>query len=323
MEEKELIVLSNDANELANKICENLGVKLYAVEKTVFANKELKIKIPVNVREKVVFYIHSFENTPPLAAYGELWLVNDALKRAAAEKIINVLPFIPFTRADLKDEPRVSIAASLMADLTEKSGANRIITTDLHSGQIQGFYSIPVDNLYADKIIAEHLKSKEFPINNAVIGAPDAGAIKRARSIAEKLGGLGIVIIDKRRPLDSNGKPIPNQPEAMHVIGDVKGKYVLFFDDMIDTGKTLVVAAKTMKEKGALGVYAAATHGIFSPKDGTTAEDKLFKEIEQLIVTDTIPQKTHLKKQVVSVAELYAEAIKRTFEGRSLSELFN
>lgn len=323
MENNQPIIIYNDhATEFAQAIGGYLGKPLYEVEKTSFTNGEIKVKIPVNVREHTVFYIHTFQDGEPMSSYLELFMVNDALKRAAAEKIIDVLPFMPFTRADRKDEARVSITAKLMADLADTSGANRVITADLHSGQIQGFYNIPVDNLYVDMLIAEHIKENKYPVDNMVIGSPDAGSIKRSRSVAEHLGGLELVILDKRRPVDENGKPIPNLPKVHNVVGEVKGKYVLFFEDMIDTGGTLVESAVAVKKQGALGVFAGATHGLFSPKDGVTAEEKLFAEIDRIIVTNTLTQTYHPNKEVVNVAKLFADAIKIISERGSLSELF-
>lgn len=315
-----IIIYNDNAAEFAGAVGRYLGRPVHEVEKTSFANREIKVKIPINVREHPVFYIHGFRDATPMSSYVELFMANDALKMSSAVKVIDVVPFIPFTRADRKDEPRVSITASLMARLTQESGADRVITADLHSGQAQGFYKIPVDNLYVDKLIAEYIRANGYPIGDMVIGSPDAGSMKRSLSLATHLGGLELVVLEKRRQVDKDGKPIPNLPKIYNVIGDVDGKYVLFFDDMIDTGGTLVESAKAVKNQGALGVFAGATHGILSPKDGVTAEEKLFAEIDRIIVTDTLPQTPHSKKSVVSVAEFFAKAIDITIEGGSLSE---
>ena len=283
-------------------------------EFTEFADHSFDAFIPINVRKRNVYLLHSFVN--PNDGYMQMFLMNDALKRASANEVVNVLPYIPYTRKDRKDRPRVPISAKLFASLTEMSGANRIITNDLHAGQIQGFYDIPVDNLEAVPYIARYI-NEQMPhiVKDLVVVAPDTGATKIVESLARRLR-TQIAIISKRR------KRV-NQVKAGHVIGDVAGRICLMFDDMIDTGGTICEGARALKKHGATAVYAACTHAILSDKDGEQAETKLLGEIEELIVTDSIPREYSTDRiHVLSLVDLYSEAIWRTQRGESLSELF-
>jgi len=311
-----VIIASDQIYPFAEKVVgfiRNRGgnVDFQRCEFTEFADQSFDAFIPTNVRKSNVYLLHSFVN--PNDGYMQLFLMNDALKRASANEIVNVLPYIPYTR---KDRPRVPISAKLFASLTEMSGANRIITNDLHTGQIQGFYDIPVDNLESVPHIARYINEQMKHIaKGLVVVAPDTGATKIVESLARRLR-TQIAIINKRR------KRV-NQATAGHVIGDVEGRICLMFDDMIDTGGTICEGARALKKHGATAVYAACTHAVLSVKDGERAEGKILGEIEEMIVTDSIPwENTSDRIHVLSLADLYGEAIWRTQRGESLSELF-
>lgn len=320
-----MVVLANEpAVPFAEEVCESIrrefpsekryGFELGRLKKEKkFADKEWNIQIEPNVRKKDVFLIHAFPN--PNDYLIELLLINDALKRASANEITNVLPYMPYTRQDTKDCPRVPISARAMADWLQTSGVKRIVTVDLHAGQIQGFYDIPVDNLYAEDILFEYLKTKYADkIDKMVPVAPDAGAAKRTRAIAEMIG-TELVILDKNRPKQG-------EAEIVKVIGTVKGKYALIIDDLIDSGGTLVAAANALRDSGAVGVYAMATHAVFSRKKGIPAEDKL-KSIEKTLVTDTIYRKLLPKHiEAVSISDLVGKAIYQIQTGGSVSQFF-
>lgn len=289
-------------------------VEYRTVAVSAFADHAQDVYIPVNVRKRNVYLLHNF--VTPNDGYMQLFLFNDAIKRASANEIINVLPYIPYTRKDRKDMARVPISAKLLAQLTEASGANRIITNDLHAGQIQGFYDIPVDNLEALPYLASYIQENyRKMLKDLIVVAPDTGATRIARGLAKRLK-TDIAIIDKRR-LEAN------QTEVLQVVGNVRGKNCLMFDDMIDTGSTICQGAKALKENGAVAVYAGCTHAIFSTINGKPAENRLLAEVEEVIVTDSIPCELESDRiRVVSLAELYSEAIYRTQVGKSLSELF-
>ncbi len=242
----------------------------------------------------------------------ELLIMIDAAKRASASRITAVIPYFGYARQDRKDQPRVSITAKLIANLLTTAGADRILTMDLHAPQIQGFFDIPVDHLYSSLILINHFK--QMKIENLVVASPDVGGVKLARSYAKQLE-TDLVIVDKRRPK-------PNESEILNIIGDVSGKNVLLVDDMIDTAGTIVNAAQAMKENGALNIYAACTHPILS---GNAVERIENSPIEKVIATDTVV--THhppcSKLEIVSVAQLFAEAIKRIYDDSSVSSLFD
>jgi ribose-phosphate pyrophosphokinase len=237
----------------------------------------------------------------------------DALRRASARRINAVIPYFGYARQDRKDRPRVPISARLIADLLETAGVHRVITVDLHAGQIQGFFRIPLDHLMAFPVFVRHLKSMN--LKNVVFVSPDAGGVDRAMALARKLGG-GFAVLDKRREK-------PNVAEIIHVIGDVEGKTAFIVDDIVDTAGTLVKAAEALIKNGAEKVYAVATHGVLS---GPALERISSSPIEKLIITDTINLKEKVEKcdkiEVLSISELLAEAIKRVHEERSITELF-
>jgi len=238
----------------------------------------------------------------------------DALKRASAATITSVIPYYGYARQDRKVAPRTPITSKLVADLVTTAGADRVVTIDLHAGQIQGFFNIPVDNLYAAPVMLEHLK-KRFPHDDVVMVSPDAGGTERARAFAKRLG-CTLAVIDKRR----TG---PNVAEVMHLIGDVKGKAAIILDDMIDTAGTLTQAARALKDHGAKSIYACATHGVLS---GPAIDRINDSPIEEVLITDTIPlgdkADRTVKVKVLTVAELLAEAIRRIHEDESVSSLF-
>jgi len=238
----------------------------------------------------------------------------DALKRASAATITAVIPYYGYARQDRKVAPRTPITSKLVADLITKAGADRMVTIDLHAGQIQGFFDIPVDNLYAAPVILEHLK-RRFTHDHIVMVSPDAGGTERARAFAKRLE-CTLAIIDKRR----TG---PNVAEVMHLVGDVRDKIAIILDDMIDTAGTLTQAARALKEHGARTIYACATHGVFS---GPAIDRINASDIEEVVITNTIPlgEKAALtsKIKVLSIAELLAETVRRIHEDESVSSLF-
>jgi len=277
-----------------------------------FSDGEIQIEIDENVRSKDVFVIQS-TCYPVNENLVELLLMLDALKRASANRITAVIPYYGYARQDKKVAPRVPISAKLVADLLTMAGANRIITMDLHAGQIQGFFNIPVDNLFAAPVIIDYIK-KIFN-NDLVIVSPDAGGVERARAFAKRLNA-GLAIIDKRRDA-------PNQAKAMAVIGNVADKVVVILDDMVDTAGTLVEAAGAIMKNGAREIHASCSHAVLSGPAIHRIEDS---ELKTLVVTDTIPLKKNArdcnKIKVLSISELIGEAIIRSFKGDSVTSLF-
>ncbi|MBW1970798.1 MAG: ribose-phosphate pyrophosphokinase, partial [Deltaproteobacteria bacterium] len=277
-----------------------------------FSDGEIQIEIDENVRSKDVFVIQSI-CSPVNDNLVELLLMLDALKRASANRITAVIPYYGYARQDKKVAPRVPISAKLVADILTVAGANRIITVDLHAGQIQGFFNIPVDNLFAAPVIIDYI-IKKFN-NDLVIVSPDAGGVERARAFAKRLNA-GLAIIDKRRDA-------PNQAKAMAVIGDVADKVVVILDDMVDTAGTLVEAAGAIMKNGAREVHASCSHPVLSGPAIQRIEDS---ELKTLVVTDTIPLKKNAidcnKIKVLSISELIGEAIIRSFKGDSVTSLF-
>jgi len=277
-----------------------------------FSDGEIHFFIDENVRGEDVFIIQSgaFDTNFHLM---ELFVMMDAFKRASAERITAVIPYYAYARQDWKDRPRVPISSRLVADLLEAAGANRVLTMDLHSPQIQGFFSIPVDNLTAAPVLA--MRVQNLGLKDLIIVSPDAGGVGRARAFAKRLKAE-LAIIDKRRPA-------PNEARVLNVIGDVKDQDVVILDDMVDTGGTLVQSVEALKKEGALRVYAACTHPILSGKAVERIDDS---SLEKIIVTNTIPlsQKAQSSKkiEVISVAELFGEAIRRINRGSSVSSLF-
>jgi len=313
MEDKIKIFSGNSNLALSERICISLGLPLGKAKVRTFSDGEIMVEIGENVRGRDVYIVQSTCH-PTNTNLMELLIMMDALRRASAATITAVIPYYGYARQDRKVAPRTPISSKLVADLITTAGADRVVTIDLHAGQIQGFFNIPVDNLYAAPVILEHLR-KRFTDGSPVMVSPDAGGTERARAFAKRLG-CSLAVIDKRR----TG---PNVAEVMHLIGDVQGKEAIILDDMIDTAGTLAQAARALKEHGAKTIYACATHGVLS---GPAIERINESEIEAVIVTDTIPlgekAERTTKVKVLSVAELLAEAIRRIHEDESVSSLF-
>jgi len=309
----ELIIFSGNSNpEFANKVCDYLNLPLGKCMVKRFSDGEVRIEINDNVRLRDVFIIQS-TCAPVNDNLVELLLMIDALKRASATRITAVMPYYGYARQDKKVAPRVPISAKLVADLLQKAGAKRIITMDLHAGQIQGYFDIPVDNLFAAPKIIEYIK-ENFK-GNLVIVSPDAGGAERARAFAKRLNA-NLAVVDKRRDA-------PNISQAMAVIGDVADKVAIILDDMVDTAGTLTEAAHAILDKGAKEVYACCVHPVLS---GPAVDRICTSELRSVIVADTIPVKPEIlecgKVEVLSVTELFGEAIIRSHRGDSVTSLF-
>ena len=311
MQEK-LMLFSGNANlKLAQDICKSLGVGLGDATVGCFSEGEIQVKVNQNVRGKDVFVIQP--TCPPTNDnLMELLILMDAFRRSSAGRITAVIPYYGYARQDRKDQPRVPITAKLVANLLANAGANRVLTMDLHAGQIQGFFDIPVDHLFAAPVLIDYFN--KFSGDDLVVFSPDVGGVKMARAFAKRLEApLGIV--DKRR-VDGQSA------EVMNVLGEVRDKRVILIDDMCATAGSLTEAANILKERGAKAIYAGVTHGIFSGPALERIEKSALKEI---IVTDTIPisnGKKHSKIKVLSVASLLGEAIKRIHNEESVSSLF-
>lgn len=306
-------VFAGNANkELAEKICKELGVPLADSEVGRFSDGEISVKINETVRGVDVFVIQP--TCPPVNEnLLELLILIDALKRASAGRINAVIPYYGYARQDRKAKARDPITSKLVADIVTVAGADRVVSMDLHAGQIQGYFNIPVDHLLGGPILAEYFKGKID--KDTVVVSPDVGGVQRARNFASLLD-LPLAIIEKRRPK-------ANVSEVMNVIGDIEGKNVIIVDDIIDTAGSMTKAAKVLKDLGAQKVYASCTHPVLS---GPAIERIKESVIEKLIVTDTIPlteEKKIDKIEVVSVAPLFAEAIKRIYGNESVSKLFD
>ena len=295
---------------LTQEICNCLGIAPGAATTTRFSNENLKVKIEENVREQDVFVVQTA--APPLSEnIVELLILLDALRHASARRVTAILPYFPYARSDKKDEPRISITARLMADLLATAGANRVLTMDLHSPQIQGFFSMPADQLTAVPVLCERLR--EAGVAGAVVVATDVGEAKDAGHFARRLD-LPIAIIDKRRSGDDE------RAEAVAVIGDIEGKRCLLVDDEIATGGSIFSATDFLLDHGALSVSAAVVHPVLS---GRAIERLAASRLERLLVTNTIPLRhASAKVEVLSVAPLLAKAITRIHDGRSVSALF-
>jgi ribose-phosphate pyrophosphokinase len=308
-------VFSGRSNpEFTSAICKNIGCELGRIESTRFSDGELSIELCENVRGGDIFVVQS-TSTPGNDNLMELLITIDALKRASAWRITAVVPYFGYARQDRKLKPRVPITAKLVADLLTTAGAGRLLTMDLHSGQIMGFFNIPVDNLEALPVLVNYISAKYGVAKEITIVSPDAGGVERARRYATKLGNSAIAVIDKRRSA-------PNQVDEMNVIGDVKGKVCVIVDDMVDTATTLVKAVDKLLEAGANKVIAAIAHGVLS---GVAVEKLKDSPIEELIITDSIylpPSKRIEKIKVLSVAPFFAEAIGRIHRNDSVSSLF-
>lgn len=306
-------IFSGNSNlALSKKICEYLKMPLGGAKVTTFSDGEIQIEIEDNVRTKDVFIIQSTCN-PVSHHLMELLLMIDAMKRASASRITAVIPYYGYSRQDKKVAPRVPISAKLVADMLTMAGANRVITMDLHAGQIQGFFNIPVDNLFGAPVILRYIR--ENFTNDIVVVSPDAGGVERARAFAKRLHA-SLAIVDKRRSA-------PNVAKAMAVIGDVKDKTAIILDDMVDTAGTLTEAAGVLMANGAKEVCACAGHGVLS---GPAIDRIKSSELKSLVVTDTIPLTPEAvacgKIKVLSIAELVGEAIIRSNRGDSVTSLF-
>lgn len=308
---KKLQIFSGTANEaLAKEIAEHIGVALGKAEIKRFSDGEINIYIGESVRGANVFIVQPI-CYPANENLMELLIMMDAMKRASAKSINAVLPYYGYARQDRKTRARDPITAKLVADLLTTAGADRVITMDLHAGQIQGFFDIPVDHLKSLPILSNYFRSKN--LTEAVVVSPDMGGVTRARELAERLH-LPIAIIDKRRPE-------PNVAEVMHIIGNVEGKTVIMIDDIIDTGGTIALGAKALLEQGAKEVYACCTHPVLSGEAIKRLQESPIKEI---IVTNTIPHNLEgTKFKVLSVAPLIGDAIIRIHEELSVSKLFD
>jgi ribose-phosphate pyrophosphokinase len=307
-----LIFSGNSNQKLAKSICAYLNAPMGGAKTSTFSDGEVQIEIKDNVRTKDVFIIQS-TCQPVNDNLVELLLMIDAVKRASARRITAVIPYYGYARQDKKVAPRVPISAKLVADLLTVSGATRVITMDLHAGQIQGFFNIPVDNLFAAPVLLDYIKT-HFN-SDLVIVSPDAGGVERARAFAKRLDA-GLAIVDKRRSA-------PNQAQAMAIIGDVSGKTAIILDDMVDTAGTLTEAVGVLLRNGAKKVHACCAHPVLS---GPAIDRIVESGLTSLVTTDTIPLSERVaatgKITVLSIAELVGEAIIRSFRGDSVTSLF-
>ena len=307
------LLTGNSNKPLSKKIAKYLKSKLVDSSIKKFADGEIYIEINENIRGNSIFIIQSV-SSPANDNLMELLLCIDALKRSSAKNITAVIPYFGYARQDRKVVPRTSISAKLVSNLITKAGADRVVTVDLHSGQIQGFFDIPVDNLFGTPIFARHVK-KNIKGKNLICVAPDVGGTQRARALGNLLN-VGLAIVDKRRPK-------PGQSQVMNVIGNVKDKTCIIVDDLIDSGGTIVNAAKALKDRGAKDVYVYITHGVLTGE----AVKKIQKSvIKKLVITDTIDNVEKVKKakniEVLSISALMGEAIKRISNSTSVSDLF-
>ncbi|HEY6012269.1 MAG TPA: ribose-phosphate pyrophosphokinase [Nitrospirota bacterium] len=310
---QEIKIFSGNSNiALATEICRHMNIPLGNAVVTRFSDGEINVQIVDNVRGMDVFVVQP-TSSPVNRHIMELLIMIDALKRASAARITAVLPYYGYSRQDRKVQPRVPITSKLVADLITTAGANRVLTMDLHAGQIQGFFNIPVDNLFAAPVILEYLRGKQF--KNLTVVSPDAGGVERARAFAKRLNAA-LAIIDKRRDK-------PNVAQVMNIIGDVKGHDCLLLDDMVDTAGTLTEGAAALRAAGAGTISAACSHAVLS---GPAIQRINDSALDELIATNTIAldskQQECKKLKVLSVASLLADAITRIHEETSLSSLF-
>ncbi|MCK9582022.1 MAG: ribose-phosphate pyrophosphokinase [Endomicrobiales bacterium] len=306
-----LKVFSGNANRsLAEAIAKELKIELGKALVGRFSDGEIQLKVEDNVRGADCFIIQP-TCAPVNENIMELLIMADALRRASASRITAVMPYYGYARQDRKAEPRVPISSKLVANIIVASGVNRVLAMDLHASQIQGFFDIPVDHLYATPVLLSYFRAKKF--SDLVVVSPDAGGVERARNFAKNLSA-DLAIVDKRRPR-------VNEAEIMNVIGEVNGKTAIILDDMVDTAGTLVKVAKAIKDKGAVRVMAACSHAILS---GNAREKILNSDIEELVTTDSVPREQNGKDKIVtlSVAALLAEAISRVHNNESVSSLF-
>jgi ribose-phosphate pyrophosphokinase len=312
---KSLSIFSGNANkDLSEAICSAIEMSPGAAVVSTFSDGEIFVEIRENVRGVNCFVVQP-TCSPVNQNLMELLIMIDALKRASAGSIVAIIPYFGYGRQDRKVKPRTPISSKLVADLITAAGADRVVSVDLHAGQIQGFFNIPVDHLYAMPVFIDYLRFQGLNGDKAVVISPDAGGVERARAYAKRLEST-MAIIDKRRPA-------PNISEVMNIIGDVRGKHAVIIDDMIDTAGTVTAAAKVVLEQGAKSVVACATHGVLS---GPAIERITNSALSEVIISDTIPltpaAKSCGKMKVLSVARLLGEAIKRIHHGDSISNLF-
>lgn len=305
-----LAIFSGRSNPaLSRAIAESYGTELGEVTIKEFSDGELYVKFEQSIRGEDIYIIQS--TPPPGDNILEMLLMLDAARRASAKRVTAVIPYFGYARQDRKDQPRVSIGSKLMANLLVEAGADRVLTMDLHAAQIQGFFDIPLDHLYASRLFFDHFTAN--PVEDLVVVAPDVGSLKMSRSYSKKLGA-GLAFIDKRRPKQ-------NESEVMNIIGEIEGKNILIVDDLIDTAGTLTNAASALKERGALDIIAASTHPILSGPAFQRIDDS---PITELLVTDTVPLRQPSDKiKVLSVAGIFADAIKRIHTNETISALFD
>ena len=312
---EELKIFSGTANpELAEAVCDYLGMPLGKIEVFKFSNDNTFVRINENVRQRDVFLMQAF-SYPVNDHLMEMLIMIDAAKRASAGRITAVIPYYGYGRTDKKDQPRVPITARLIADLLTTAGADRVLTIDLHAGQIQGFFNIPVDELTALPLLARYFQ--EMDLENPVVVAVDIGISKRARDLAERLG-VPLAIVEKRRVSGNEDKT-----ELLNIIGEVDGRNAILMDDEVDTGGSMVSAAKALMDAGALSVRACSTHAVLS---GNAVERFQSSVINELVSTDTVPlapEKRNGTVKVVSVAALFGEAIHRIHSGLSVGAMFD
>ncbi len=312
MLDKLKLFTGNSNPALATKVCQYLEISLGKARVRKFSDGEIAVEIDENIRGMDVFVMQSI-CTPVNTNLMELLIMIDALKRASARRITAVMPYYGYARQDRKVSPRAPITAKLVADLISAAGADRVLTMDLHAGQIQGFFNIPVDHLYATPVILEYIRER-FK-NDLIVVSPDAGGVERARAFAKRLN-IMLAIIDKRR-VDVN------VAKVMNIIGEVRGKKALILDDMVDTAGTITEASSALSEKGAVKIYACCTHPVLSGKAIDRIENS---DIDEFVVTDTIPLredgKSCVKIKVLSVASLLGEAVRSIYEESSVSRLF-
>ncbi|MEK7448310.1 MAG: ribose-phosphate pyrophosphokinase [Planctomycetota bacterium] len=301
----------NASHDLASKICEHLGISLGNLELQRFPDGEIDLKVKDDVRGSDIFVIQS--TCPPVNEnLMELLILIDCFKRASAEQITAVIPYFGYARQDRKSEGRVPITAKLVANLITKAGADRVLTIDLHATQIQGFFDITVDHLFANPVLIDYFQQLKIP--NLVVVSPDVGGVKVVRAYAKKLSAP-LAIVDKRR----SG---PRETEAVHIIGDIKGKNIIIVDDMISTGGTIAQAARALQARGARDIYVCATHPVLC---GDAVEKLEKAPIKEMVVTDTIPFNHKNNKKfikVLSISKLLSEAIRRIHNSESVSSLF-
>jgi len=307
-------ILAGTSNlKLCKDIARNLKLKLVNTNIKRFHDNEIYVEINENIRGNSIFVIQSTSN-PANDNLMELLICTDALRRSSAKNITAVIPYFGYARQDRKVVPRTAISAKLVSNLITNAGVNRILSVDLHAGQIQGFFDIPVDNLFATPIFARHIK-KNIKTDNLICVAPDVGGVERTRALSRRIN-VSIAIIDKRRPA-------PGKSEVMNIVGNVKNKICVIVDDIIDSGGTIVNAAKALKDKGAKEIYVYITHAVLS---GNAVDKIKESQIKKLIITDTIDNSKKIKMskkiEVISIAPMMSEAIKRISNSTSVSSLF-